>query len=101
MIRAGVGAVRTLATRALAASSLVTLATRILATSGLVTLSRGVRTHLRTRIPLLSGAALAAVQHVEEFGHCAHIGAAAALRADRLPRPVIHALIVPFAGRRR
>ena len=103
MIRAGVGAVRTLITRALATRVLVTGA---LVTRCLVTLGRVVRIGsliagacLLARIPLLRGAASrTAAQHVEEFGDCAHVGAAAALRADRLPRPVIHALIVPFAA---
>src|SRR6202044_6880 len=86
-----------------------TLVTRVLVTRCLVALSRVVRigslrarARLLARIPLLRGAALrTAVQHVEEFGDCAHFGAAAAPRADRLPRPVIHALIVPSARRPR
>src|SRR5690348_4686723 len=100
MIRAGVGTVRALVTRALVA--------RFLVSGCLVTLSRVVRigplipgARLLARIPLLHGAASrTAVQHVEEFGDCAHVVAAAALRADRLPHPVIHALIVPFAAPR-
>ena len=87
LIRAGVGAVRTLVAWA--------LVTRVLVTRCLVTLSRVVRigslrarARLLARIPLLRGAASrAAAQHVEEFGDRAHVGAAAALRADRLPVP--------------
>ncbi len=110
LIRAGVGPVRTLVTRALVTRALVAraLVTRGLVTGGLVTLSRVIRigsliawARLLARLPLLHGAALrTAAQHVEELSDCAHVGATAALRADRLPRPVIHALIVPFARRR-